>query len=53
MKSLWDMIQALLFVIVAGAAWIAIPILGLLLGIASAVAIVFLVIQEDRKHPPD
>lgn len=54
MKTLWDITQAFVLVILIGAAFVAIPIIGLLLGIAGAVAIVFMIIKEERESedPP-
>lgn len=51
MKTLWDIIQTITFVIVAGAIVVAIPIFGLILGIASAIVVVYAVIREENKHP--
>jgi len=52
MKSLWDFLQAIMFVIVVGAILFIIPFLGIIIGLAAFVAIVYIVIQEERERPP-
>ena len=47
MKQLWDGLQAIGFVILVGAILFAIPIIGLLLGIAATVAFIYMAIKEN------
>lgn len=46
------MLQAIMLVIFVGAAFVAIPIIGLILGIAASVAVIFMIIKEERETPP-
>ena len=47
MKQLWDGLQAIIAVILIGAIFVAIPIIGLLLGIAATVAFIYMAIKEN------
>jgi len=49
MKALTDIFQAILLVIVVGAIFVAIPIVGLLFALAAFIAFVYMVIKDERK----
>ena len=51
MKSLYDGIQAILLVVIVGAAFVAIPLIGLFLAVIATVAFVYFAIQEEAKYP--
>ena len=53
MNVLTDILQAILLVILVGAMFVAIPIVGLLFALAAFVAFVYMVIQDEREHPPE
>jgi len=53
MKSLLDILQAILLVVIVGGMLVAIPIIGIILAIIATVAFVYLVIKEDREHPSE
>jgi len=56
MKQLWDILQTIFFVILAGAILFAIPFIGLLLGIAAfagiAIVLIYYLIREANKETP-
>jgi len=53
MKSFYDFIQAVLLVVIVGAMFVAIPLIGLFLAVIATIAFVYLAIKEDREHPSE
>ena len=49
MKSLLDIIQAILLVVIVGGVLTAIPIIALFIAIGAAVVFVYLVVKDERK----
>ena len=53
MKSLLDILQAILLVVIVGGMFVAIPLIGLFLAVIATIAFVYLAIKEDREHPSE
>jgi len=53
MKGLFDMLQAIMLVLIAGVIIMITPLIGLILTIIIAIVVVYFIIKENKEFPPD